>query len=380
VDYSWFMADAESWHKEVGYNSAVALALECATSHFQSDVGVDPAVFDCIVPVLDAPMAKSQRLRILLILIAYKAAEDPPTGALRPLAEALRLTRELDELRARLAFLLESAYINRYMSRYADAQENLREYLNALETLKLRGEWRPDDSIAALHSMLRRAQVEFNLGDTTGTTWWLNESSVLLAQIGEHTDSQGRLAWMRALVHRQEGEYTQALSEAITAVGYYRKLHDPEMLSRIEGVTGEILLDLAEESRDRGAEAACGAYLAQAEPYIGRAVQVAFAGHFAASEALARIIRARWQLLQGISGDRKPLLEELARQARQNQDMLTACLAYTAIGQECEAVFDLTSAKDWYRRAIAVVKDLKIESVAVWPKRALARLEKHSES
>jgi hypothetical protein len=375
VGTSWFIPDDEHWHAEVDYNPAVARALECAAGKIYPGLVVDPEILDCIRDVLDAPMAKSQRLRILTILVACGAATEPPTAALPPLAEALHLARELDEIRAQIELLLMSAYINRYMSRIVDAVENLRERMIALDLLKKRGEWRPEDSIAALHTLLRIAQIEVNLGHIAIGWWWLDQAAALLAETGEHTDSQGRLAWIRALAYRWEGEYAAALAEAIAAVGAYRQLRDPEMLSRIEAATAEILLDLAEQSQARGDEAACATYLAQAELYIQRAIRVAFVSQFEASEAFARIVRARWCLLQGIPGDRKPLLEELARQAWRNQDMATVCMAYTVIGYECEAVFDLTSAKGWYQRAIAVVKELKIESVALWPKRALARLD-----
>jgi tetratricopeptide (TPR) repeat protein len=375
VDSAWFTSGADGWRSEAGYNPDVTEALICAASKFHPGFLVEPDILDCIQVVLVAPMAKSQRLRGLVILVACGAASDPPSAALRPLGEALRLSRELNEIRMRLELLLIGAYVNRFMSRVVDAQENLREWLESVESLKARGEWRPEDAITMLHVMLRRAQVEFNLGQLGECWWWLDRANAQLAEIGEHPDSQARLAWMCALAYQSEGEYEEALAEAGAAVRYYRKLRDPEMLSRVETLTAEILLDLAEGRRTQDDETISAAYLAQAVPHIERAVQLAFRGGFEASEALARIMRARWQRLQGTPGDRLPLLEELANKARQNQDMPTACLAYTAMGEECEGVADLTSARGWYERAIMVVKDLKIKSVAIKPRRALARIE-----
>jgi tetratricopeptide (TPR) repeat protein len=375
VDSAWFTSGADEWPNEANYNSDVTEALICAASKFHPGFLVEPDILDCLHDVLDAPMAKGQRLRVLIILVACGAASDPPTAALRPLGEALRLSRELNEVRVRLELLLIGAYINRFMSRVVDAQKHLREWLELVELLKARGEWRSEDAITMLHVMLRRAQVEFNLGKLGECWWWLDRAAAQLAEIGEHPDTQARLAWMRALAYQSEGDYEQALADAIAAVGYYRQLRDPEIVSRVETLTAEILLDLAEERRTQDDDTASAAYLAQAEPHIERAVQLAFHGGFGASEALARIMRARWQRLQGLPGDRQPLLEELANKARQSQDMPTACLAYTAMGEECEAVSDLISARGWYERAIAVVRDLKIESVAVRPRRALTRLD-----
>jgi hypothetical protein len=90
---------------------------------------------------------------------------------------------------------------------------------------------------------------------------------------------------------------------------------------------------------------ACAAFLTQGEPYIERAIAIAVASDFQASEMLARIVWARLQLLQDLPGDRM-LLEVIANMAREHQDMATACKAYTGIGRECEALHDEASARD----------------------------------
>jgi tetratricopeptide (TPR) repeat protein len=146
-------------------------------------------------------------------------------------------------------------------------------------------------------------------------------------------------------------------------------------MSRIEGITGEILLDLAEQSRAQGDEAACAGYLVRAEQYIERAIRIALKNDYQASECLARVVRSRLLRLQGLPGDRIPLLEELANLAKQHRDMALVCKAYTAIGQECEAAGKLDAAKEWYRRAIAALKESKAVADTVWAQRALWRLE-----
>jgi tetratricopeptide (TPR) repeat protein len=140
-------------------------------------------------------------------------------------------------------------------------------------------------------------------------------------------------------------------------------------------VTGEILLDLAEQSSAYGDQEACAEYLARAEPYVQRAIQIAVASDYQASECLARIIRTRLLRLQGTPGDRILLLEELANMAKQHRDMALVCRAYTGIGQEYEAVGKFNEAKEWYRRAIAALKESKAVADTIWPQRALWRLE-----
>jgi tetratricopeptide (TPR) repeat protein len=320
-------------------------------------------------------MCKSQRLRVLYIVATCRAAEDPPTPALEPIDEALELTIELNETRAQVDLLLLRAVVNRCIIQIPDAADDLRDCLQALVTLNLRDDWSDDDLLLILKATLRLAAQEFFTGAYDECQGWLDHAAALLPRVGNDTDSLGRYTWIRAQLARWRGDYQEAFASAITAVRHYQTLHDPQNLSRIEAIAGDILLDLAEQSRRQGDEAACRLYLAQAEPYIQNALQIAVHSDYQASEVGARIIRARLQLLQRLPGDRMALLEELANRAWQHQDMLTVCSAYTGLGRECEAVQDETAAKDWYRHAIAVLKESQAIADAIWAQRALWRLE-----
>jgi tetratricopeptide (TPR) repeat protein len=371
----WFIPDAEQWRTEEDYNPAVVDALNCVAQKLAQDGGVESTILDCVSPIIGARMSKSQRLRVLYVVCLCMAAEDPPDAALPPLREAIALAKELDESRARIDLLMQRAYVNRYINQIPDAVANLRECLEAFEELKRRGEWIPDDTTRILTTTVRLATFEFAIGEVEASQESLQRAEKLLAQVGEHIDSQARLSWLRALVARWSGAYQQALAEGVAAIGYYQQMRDPEMLSRIEGMTGEILLDLADQSRAHGDEEACAEYLVRAESYIQRAIQIAVASDYQASECMARIIRSRLVRLQGAPGDRTLLLEELANMARQHRDMALVCKAYTDIGQECEAVGKFDEAKEWYRRAIAALKESKAVADTVWAQRALWRLE-----
>jgi tetratricopeptide (TPR) repeat protein len=371
----WFIPDASEWRRENDYNLRVAAALECAYERLRPDGHITGEVLACLAPVLDAPMCKSQRLRVLYVVASCRAAEDPPTPALEPIDDALELALELKELRAQVDLLLLRAAINRCISQTPDAADDLRDCLQALVTLNLRDDWSEDELLLTLKATVRLAAQEFLLGAYDECQGWLDHAATLLPRVGVVPDLLARYAWIRAQLFRWRADYAEALTAAATAVGHYRTLHDPQNLSRIEAIAGDILLDLAERSRRTGDDTACATYLTQAEPYIERALQIAVANDFQASEAGARIVRARLQLLQGLPGDRKILLEELANKAWQHQDMDTVCAAYTGMGRECEAVHDDTSAKEWYRRAITVVNESQAIADAVWAQRALWRLE-----
>lgn len=370
----WFIPPSPPWRDEVGNNPRVSAALACAYERLRPNGQITGEVLACLADVMETVMSKGQRLRILYIVSSCRAAEDPPALALVTIDEALELAVELHETRAQVDLLLLRSAVNRSITQIPDAADDLRDCLQALVTLNLRDDWSDDDLLLTLAATLRLAAQEFLSGAYDECEGWLDHAALLLPRVGRHTDSLARFHWLRALLLRWRGDYDTALAEAISAIGFYRTLHDPQMLSRIEATTGDILLDLAERSSRLGDDTATAAYLLQSEPYIRRAVEIAVASDYTASEVGARIIRARLQLLQGIPGDRKLLLEELANMAWQHQDMSAVCKAYTAIGREYEANNDELSAKELYRRAIAVVKESRAIADSVWAQRALWRL------
>jgi tetratricopeptide (TPR) repeat protein len=371
----WFIPDASEWAGEDDYNSLVASALTCAYDRLQPDGRITGEVLACLAPILTARMCKSQRLRVLYIVGSCYAAEDPPAPALEPIDEALELALELNEMRAQVDLLLLRAVVNRYINQIPDAADDLEDCLQVLGKLNLRDDWNEDELRLTLMATLRLAEQEFLIGAYAECEGWLDHAATLLPRVGDDPESLGRYTWTRALLLRWRGDYEHAFTMAITAAGHISARHDPQNLSRIEAGAGDILLDLAERSSRQDDKGASAAYLTQAEPYIERAIAIAVASDFQASEMLARIVRARLQLLQGLPGDRRMLLEEIANMAREHQDMPTACKAYTGIGRECEALHDDASAKEWYRRAVSVLNESRAVADAVWAQRALWRLE-----
>ncbi len=71
------------------YNPDVVEALQCVASKLHPDGSVEDDILDCIAPVLHAEMSQSQWLRVLYVICACRAAEDPPTAALEPIDDAL---------------------------------------------------------------------------------------------------------------------------------------------------------------------------------------------------------------------------------------------------------------------------------------------------
>jgi tetratricopeptide (TPR) repeat protein len=371
----WFIPDAPEWVSEADYSPLVASALERVFDLLRPDGRVSSEVLMLLGPILTATMCESQRLRMLYIVASCRAAEDPPTPALGVIDEALEVALAVKETRAQIDLLLLRATVNRYIWQIPDAADDLQDCLQALVTLNLRDDWSEDELLLTLMATLRLAAQEFLIGAYDECQGWLDHAATLLPRVGDHSDSHARYAWIRALLSRWRGDYEAAFTAAATATRHFHTLHDPQNLSKIEGIAGDILLDLAERSRRQGDDAACASYLARADPRIQRALEIATASGYKDSEVGVRIVRARLHLLQRLPGDRTTLLKEIAHIAWQHQDMATVCQAYTGIGRECEAVYDDTSAKDWYRRAIAVLNESRAVADTIWAQRALWRLE-----
>src|SRR5262245_28566029 len=117
----WFISDAIPWRAEENYNPAVGAALDCVAKKLRQDRGIEANLLDCVAPVLNAKMSKSQRLRVLYIVCLCLVAEDPPDAAIPPLREALELATALGETRARIDLLSQRAYVNRYITQIPDA-------------------------------------------------------------------------------------------------------------------------------------------------------------------------------------------------------------------------------------------------------------------
>lgn len=375
--FSWYASDDERWHAEADYNPDIATSLRTAYQLLAKDhntVGAYLMAYDSVSAHFDATMSGQQRLRILFVAALALAANNPPSPALPIIDEALELALALDVEQAQEDLLFLRAAVNHSILQVPDAVEDSRLCLDLITELSVTRELTPTELDTQLEAYLQLAQSEFLLGHYDRTEQLLDQAAALIPRVQDNVKAPSMVAWTRALLLRWRGQYELALTQAMDAADDYTRYGPPGMASRIQGVVGEIALDLAERCQHNEKPLAVAAFLAVAEPYIVRAVELAAASDYGSSETMALITRARLSLLRGEEQDRTALLEMLAQRAAEYQDMAVVAQAYTQLGREKEAMGDIPVAKHWYQRALAVLKEFQTEALGIWAQRALWRL------
>lgn len=379
MDADWYHPDDASWRQDEDYSPAVAEALHCAHEHIAENPGDGRSYADalkCLEPIVAAPMSRRQRLATLFIISMAYANTDQPTPALEPIDEALELALELDVEPAQLDLLLLRASVNRYVHQMPDAVDDLRACLDLFSIHSEHRDFSATELAMRLEAVLRLAYAEFLVGHFASAEQLLQKAATLIPQVPKDHLAQFTLAWTRALLLRWRGDYELALTSAMEAADGYAIHGTRAMTGRVCSVVGEIALDLAERFRNNHQSLAFDTFLALAEPYIVRAVELAAADDHGSTETMAFITNSRFQLLRGEGGSGKRIawLEELAHLGAEHQDSAILTQAYTQLGREYEAKGDLSAAKRWYQRALAVLNESKMVALGVWAQRALWRL------
>lgn len=376
MDGGWYDPDDVSWDSDEGHNPAVAAALRRAYQQLAKGGGTAAYLeaFNFIAGILDAEMSRRQRLATLFVAALALACDDPPSAAVEVIDEALDLALELGVERAQESLLFLRASVNRFILQVPDAVEDLRLCLDVIKAQSELRELTPTELDTQLEAYLRLAQSEFLIGHYDDTERLLNWAAALIPRVPANVKAPSLLAWTRALVFRWRGAYELALTQAMEAADGYAKHGHPGMISRIQGIVGEIALDLAERCQHNEQPLACAGFLALAEPYIERAIEIAAASDYGSSETMAFITHARLGLLRGEEQDRTEFLEELAHRAAEHQDVAVMGQAYTQLGRECEGRGDITAARHWYRHALAILQESQMTALGVWAQRALWRL------
>lgn len=378
----WYLPDDEAWRQEPDYNPDIAEPLRQAHEHLAGGGSMSAylAAFNSIAGILDVTMSQRQRLAVLFIAALALAADDPPTGALEAIDEALEIALELDVERAQEDLLLLRASVNRAILQIPDAAEDLEYCLNLITARSETGKLTPTELDTRLEAVLHLANSMFLTGQYDRAEQLLNRAAALIPRVPTNVKAPLYLAWMRALLLRWRGDYELALSSAMEAADGYAVHGPPGMASRIRGIVGEIALDLAERCRNNHQPLACAAFLTLAEQYVVRAVELAAADSLSAvdeqsaAETMASITQCRFLLLKGEGEGRIAWLEELAQQGAAHQDAAIVAQAYTQLGREYEALSDISAARRCYRHALSALKETQVVALGVWAQRALWRL------
>lgn len=374
----WYRPDDAGWHLDQDSNPEVAKALRHAQECMAQNPGGSEAYVDalkCLEPVSEARMSKRQRLAMLFIVSLAHASTDQPAPALEPIDEALELALELGAEGAQRDLLLLRASVNRYVLQVPDAVTDLKECLRLLSIYAEHRDLSPTELDARLEAVLHLALAEFYVGHFESTERLLQRATALIPQVPENRLAPSTLAWTRALLLRWQGQYEMALDQAKTAAEGYSEHGAPGMISRIQGVVADIALDLAERAQRSGEDLAARTCFDIAERYVQSAIDVAADANYESSLIMAFVINARLHQLRHEPSDRIDWLLELAELGKEHSDMALTAQAYTQIGREYEAMGDAGAARDWYAKALVVLRESQLTALGVWAQRGLWRLQ-----
>jgi tetratricopeptide (TPR) repeat protein len=370
LDSSLLFPDLPAWQSATSYSPSMADVLRQAYRHLRNS----PACLDAFArvhyllsPHLDDLMSTRQRMHAYFLLGTACLAVEEWYLALEYLGEALEVaTLSLQDpiASAQLAYLHASGHMA--LLDYRGAADDLGDTLDILRAL---GEdVTPDVRSFELTVLGRMAMAQFVLADYDAASRFLCEAEPLVRFREQNIAGAGAVEWMWALIRRWQGQAPLALQHALVASDCYRCADAPNSYGRIQAVSAEIMLDLAEYFGEGDAH---HSYLEMAAPYIHRAVALARESYDQMGECLALLTRTRLSRLQRQNEDRTLTLERIIIIGERASDGAIVTQALTALGHEAATLGQISSAIGCYRKAVQTASDSNLPAMGRWAERAM---------
>jgi tetratricopeptide (TPR) repeat protein len=370
LDSSLLYPDLPAWQNAASYSPSMAEVLRQAYQHLRST----PTCLDAFARVhhllfahLDDRMSARQRMHAYFLLGTACLAVDECSLALEYLGEALEIaTLGLQDAvaSAQLAYLHATGHMA--VLDYRGAADDLGDTLDILRAL---GEdVAPHIRIFELTVLGRVAMAQFVLADYDAAARALSQAEPLLIHREQNIAGAGTIEWMWALIRRWQGQAPLALQHALVATSCYKSADAPNSYGRIQAVSAEIMLDLADYFDGGDARVA---YLEMACPYVHRALALARESCDPMGECLALLAQIRLSRLQRQNEDRTHTLERLITIGTQASDASIVTQALTALGHEAASLGHISSAIGCYSRAVKTASESNIPAIGRWAERAM---------
>jgi hypothetical protein len=149
--------------------------------------------------------------------------------------------------------------------------------------------------------------------------------------------------------------------------------HHRLYLARLQRVTAECALDLAEGSSARLTGFGRDAYLRIARPAIRSALKIAQKTSDLSGEGMALLVQAREERLRGEQTGRLDTIDSVLDGAERLEDPALAILANTARGQELAARNECEAALDAFQTADDVSLQYRVPVLGVLARREVAK-------
>lgn len=367
--------DPPDMREDIGYSAKIATRLLCAydlgtRQHFTEAI-------DLLLPLVDAPIARSQAIRAHYYLGLYYAALEEYSLSTRYLDEAADWAICSDNMYA-VAQIGHALGENHYYTlQCASAIEYYTLALDALDVIPCAASARLNSGLQDLRitAMLRLASQYFLLADFDEARRVMAAVRTLLPTIADAESlslRRAEVAWTSALLNRWRGDFTAGMKDISEALDVIRNYGSPLNRARAHIVMSDIILDVV----DRPGFAMTGSALTRfahlAEPYTIQALQQTSelrdtSGEFMAGLAHIRLLRAT----NNQAFDRGAILECMVQQAEQAGQRSLLGQVYTALGDEFLSQDDLDRAGNCYRNALDALAETDIPAYTIFPRRAL---------
>jgi tetratricopeptide (TPR) repeat protein len=338
----------------------------------ERDAGLQ--AFDRALACLNRPQSPHQRLQVFYALgLAYLHLGESKS-AQESVESALELATHLPDLAATAELHYQAGSLACSRGDYKAGAD----YLSSARALliHLGEEDDPADTALMIDALTTHALCVYTMQAYPAAWAAIDEARLLVSRPPGDPLRAGALALLAGLLHRWTGDPARGLQEVMAGAEAYAEWGVTRVhklyLARLQRVTAECALDLAEGSAPHLTGFGRDAYLSIARPAIERAVAIAKQTSDLSGEGMALLVQARDERLRRQQTDRLTTIHSVLDRADQLDDPALAILAQTARGQELAARNEREAALDAFQTADDVSLQYRLPVLGVTGRRAVA--------
>jgi tetratricopeptide (TPR) repeat protein len=389
--------ECPSWHSEEGYNPDLAVLFMGVYDEISNEAHRPPPsqmtrAWQRLRVARRGTAALSAHQQFALASLDCQLVLGGAKG--EPVEHVLPRARDLAERLDDPLALAECDFLDgwRYQG-VMDYTKAAAHFASAVARLKRLRDVDPQagDAVFELRACAGLAMHRFLLADYDAAECCVEEGLNLSLSMPAARSSRALLLWTRALLQRWRGNLEDALTCAFTSADLLERDAVNATFGRIQGIAGEIALDLADRSSAERPAHGRAIWLAIGRARIEEAARIAARVKDHHGLGLAMLGQVRYQRMSPLPEERRTNRERLATILKARDlapdDATLLCQVETALGREYDASGDHAEALKHYQSAIDLVDQREeanatthdgptaslARALLVWPKREILR-------
>jgi tetratricopeptide (TPR) repeat protein len=330
--------------------------------------------YDLATACLRRPQSAHQRLQALyaLGLIYLHFGDSKPAQSI--VDTALDLADHLPDLAATAELQYLAGSLACAQGDYQRGADHLSSTGSLL--IHLGDEGDPADTALMIDALNMHALCLYTMQAYPAAWAGVEKARLLVARPPGHSLRAGSLALLAGLLHRSMGDPARALQQAMAGAEAYAEwgVTRPQLqqLARLQRVTAECALDLAEGSAPHLTGYGRDAYVGIARPAIQQALVICKETTDRSGEGMALLVQAREERLRGQQTGRVATIDSVLDLAERLEDPSLAILGYTARGQELATRDEREAALDAFQTANDVSLQYRLPALGLIARREVA--------